>query len=328
MRAIVIREPGDENVLALDDVPAPPLGPADMRIRVRATAVNQADLMQRRGFYAPPPGASPILGLECAGDVTEVGPDARGFRVGQRVMALLAGGGYAAEVTVHHGSALAVPDTMSDEEAGAFPEVFYTAFSNLFMARLGALAPGESALVHGGGGGVGTAAILLCREAGHRVFVTAGSPEKCRRCVDLGATAAIDYRREDFAERAQALTDGRGVDVILDHIGGKYLEKNLAALAVGGRLVEIGLMGGASGEVNLALMLTRRLAIIGSTLRGRPVEEKAAIVTAFRNRFGHSLATGRLRPIIDRVLPLEQAADAHRLMKSSEHFGKIVLKVA
>ena len=278
MRAIVIREPGDEDVLALDDVPPPALGPADLRIHVRATAVNQADLMQRRGFYAPPPGASTILGLECAGEVTEVGPEARGFRVGQRVMALLAGGGYAAEVTVHHGSALAVPDTMSDEEAGAFPEVFYTAFSNLFMVRLGALAAGETALVHGGGGGVGTAAILLCREAGHRVFVTAGSAEKCRRCVELGATAAIDYRQEDFAERARALTDGRGVDVILDHIGGKYLEQNTAALAIGGRLVEIGLMGGASGEVNLAAMLTRRLAIIGSTLRGRPVEEKAAIV--------------------------------------------------
>ena len=328
MRAIVIREPGDEDVLALEDVPSPPLGPADLRIRVRATAVNQADLMQRRGFYPPPPGASPILGLECAGEVIEVGAEARGFRVGQRVMALLAGGGYATEVTVHHGSALAVPDTMTDEEAGAFPEAFYTAFSNLFMARLGAMAAGETALVHGGGGGVGTAAILLCREAGHRVFVTAGSPEKCRRCVELGATAAIDYRQEDFAERARALTDGRGIDVILDHIGGKYLEKNTAALATGGRLVEIGLMGGASGEVNLAAMLTRRLAIIGSTLRGRPVEEKAAIVTAFRTRFGHSLAAGRLRPVIDTVLPLEQAADAHRLMKSSEHFGKIVLKVA
>jgi NADPH:quinone reductase-like Zn-dependent oxidoreductase len=217
---------------------------------------------------------------------------------------------------------------MTDEEAGAFPEVFFTAFSNLFMARLGALAPREAALVHGGGGGVGTAAILLCREAGHRVFVTAGSPEKCRRCVDLGATAAIDYRREDFAERAKALTDGRGVDVVLDHIGAKYLEKNVAALAVGGRLVEIGLMGGATGEVNLATMLTRRLAIIGSTLRGRPIEEKAAIVAEFRTRFGHSLAAGRLRPIIHTVLPLAQAADAHRLMKSSEHFGKIVLRVA
>ncbi len=328
MRAILVREPGDESVLVPGDAPRPDLGPADVRIRVAATAVNRADLLQRQGLYPPPPGASPILGLECAGVVTEVGPEVSGVRPGDRVMALLPGGGYAEEATVHHGSVLPVPASLSDEEAGAFPEVFLTAFSNLFMPGLGALGPGEHALVHGGGGGVGTAAILLCREAGHPCYVTAGGEEKCRRCEALGAAAAIDYRREAFAERVRALTDGRGVDVVLDHVGAKYLERNLVSLAVGGRLVQIDLMGGAQAEVNLALLLTRRLAVIGSTLRSRPIEQKAAIVRAFRDRFGHSLAAGRLRPVVHAVLPLERAADAHRMMKASTHFGKIVLRVA
>jgi putative PIG3 family NAD(P)H quinone oxidoreductase len=327
MRAILVREPGDESVLTLGDAPSPPLEPADVRIRVRATSVNRADLLQRQGMYPPPSGASPILGLECAGEVAEVGPEAAGFRTGQRVMALLAGGGYAEEVCVHHGSVLPVPDGMSDEEAGAWPEVFLTAFSNLFMPGLGALRPGDRALVHGGGGGVGTASILLLRDAGHPCYVTVGGPEKAERCLALGATAVIDYRREDFAARIAELTGKRGVDVILDHIGAKYLKQNLGSLAIGGRLVEIGLMGGAQSEVNLGALLTRRLAIIGSTLRGRSVEEKAAIVRGFRDRFGHSLAAGRLRPVVDRVLPLAEAAEGHRLMKSSGHFGKIVLRV-
>ena len=328
MRAILVREPGDERVLIVGDAPRPPLGPADVRIRVRAAGVNRADLLQRQGLYPPPPGASPILGLECAGEVIEVGPEARGLAPGQRVMALLAGGGYAEEAVVHFGSVLPVPDGMTDEEAGGFPEVFLTAFSNLFMPRLGRLAAGETALVHGGGGRVGTAAILLLREAGHRVIVTAGSEAKCRRCLELGATAAIDYRTEDFAARARELTGGRGADVILDHIGGRYLAANLAALAPGGRLVEIGLMGGATAELNLAQLLLRRLAVIGSTLRSRSNEDKAAIVEGFRARFGAALARGALRPVVDRVLPLEQAAEAHRLMQASEHFGKIVLRLA
>ena len=327
MRAIVIREPGGEDVLVPGDVPAPALGSADVRIRVTATAVNRADLLQRQGFYPPPPGASDVLGLECAGTVAELGPEAHGFRIGDRVMALLAGGGYAEEVTVHHGSVLPVPDTMRDEEAGAFPEVFLTAYSNVFMDGLGALRPREAVLVHGGGGGVGTATIMLCREAGHPCFVTVGSDDKARRCEALGATAAINYKTEAFDERVKALTDGTGVGVVLDHIGAKYLTKNLASLAIGGRLVEIGLMGGAQSEINLALLLARRLAVIGSTLRTRSVEEKTAIVRGLRDRFGHSLAAGRLKPAIHAVLPLERAADAHRMMKASEHFGKIVLTV-
>jgi putative PIG3 family NAD(P)H quinone oxidoreductase len=328
MRAIVIREPGDENVLEIGDVPRPGLGATDVRIRVVATAVNRADLLQRQGLYPPPPGASPVLGLECAGTVLETGTDVRGFRVGERVMALLPGGGYAEEAVVHHGSVLPVPESMPDEEAGAFPEVFLTAFSNLFMAGLGALAAGETALVHGGGGGVGTAAILLLRDAGNPCLVTVGSEEKGRRCVALGAAAAIDYRAEDFPARAKEITGGRGVDVILDHIGARYLAANLAALAPGGRLVEIGLMGGAQGEINLALLLMRRLSVIGSTLRSRSVAEKAAIVSGFRARFGGALAGARLRPPVQAVIPLEKVAEAHRLMQSSAHFGKIVLRVA
>ena len=323
MRAIVVREPGDESVLQIGDVPSPPLGPADIRIRVHASGVNRADLLQRQGLYPPPPGASSILGLEGAGEVAEVGREARGFVVGQRAMALLPGGGYAEEAVVHHSAAMPVPDWMTDEEAGGFPEVFLTAFSNLFMPGLGALAAGESALVHGGGGGVGTAAILLLREAGAPCFVTAGSDEKCRQCVELGATAAINYRSEDFAARVRALTGERGVDVVLDHIGAAYLAKNLAALAVGGRLVLIGLMGGAQGDINLGQLLVRRIAVIGSTLRSRSVAEKGRIVEAFRGRF----SAARLRVPIARVFPLEQASEAHRLMQSSAHFGKIVLRV-
>src|SRR5438445_4368150 len=230
MKAIRFDAPGDESVLYLGETAEPALGPGEVRLSVRACAVNRADLLQRQGLYPPPPGASSVLGLECAGEVSEVGADVRGFTAGQRVMALLAGGGYAEEAVVDQGSVLSVPDGMTIEEAGGFPEVFLTAFSNLFMPRLGDLAPGETALVHGGGGGVGTAAILLLREAGHRAIVTAGSPAKCRRCEELGATG-IDYRTEDFAARTRELTGGRGVNVVLDHSGGRYLTANLAPLA-------------------------------------------------------------------------------------------------
>ena len=325
MRAILIREPGDETVLQVGESESPTMGSADVRIRVRATAVNRADLLQRQGLYPPPAGASPILGLECAGDVRELGADVRGLAVGERVMALLAGGGYAEEAVVHHGSVMRVPDGMSYEEAGAFPEAFLTAFSNLFLPGLGAIASGEAALVHGGGGGVGTAAIQLLREGGHVAFVTVGSEEKGRRCVELGARAAINYRTEDFAARVRELTQGRGVDVILDHIGARYLAANLGALTVGGRLVLIGLMGGMRSEINLAELLIKRLGVIGSTLRSRPNEDKARIVQSFLDRFGAALVVGRLRPPIHRVLPLAEAAAAHRLMQASDHFGKIVL---
>ena len=327
MRAVLIREPGDETVLEIGEAPAPAMGATDVRIRVRATAVNRADLLQRLGLYPPPPGASPILGLECAGDVQEIGAAVRGLAIGQRVMALLAGGGYAEEAVVDQGSVMPVPDALGYEEAGAFPEAFLTAFSNVFLPGLGAIASGEAALVHGGGGGVGTAAIQLLREAGHDAFVTVGSPDKGRRCVELGARAAIDYRKEDFAARVRELTQGRGVNVVLDHIGARYLAPNLSALAVGGRLVLIGLMGGAHGDINLAELLIKRLSVIGSTLRTRPNDDKARIVRTFLERFGPALTARRLRPPIYKVLPLAEAAEAHRLMQASEHFGKIVLRV-
>lgn len=323
MKAVLTDRPGDETVLRVGEVPAPVLGPGELRIRVAATAVNRADLLQRQGLYPPPPRASPILGLECAGTVAEVGPGVAGWQVGDRVMALLAGGGYAEEVVVHAGSVLRVPERLSLEEAAAVPEVFLTAYLNLF--EIGGLRTGATALVHGGGSGVGTAAIQLARAAGARVFVTAGSADKCARCRALGADLAIDYRSESFRERVQEAAGGRGVEVVLDPIGAAYLADNLASLAVGGRLVLIGLMGGARAEIGLGALLTRRLSVIGSTLRTRSVEEKAAIVAAFQARFGAALADGRIRPIVDRVLPLAAVADAHRAMKASEHFGKIVL---
>ncbi len=327
MQAIVIREPGAEDVMQLGEVPAPVLGPEDVRIRVHATAVNRADLLQRRGMYPPPPGASDILGLECAGEVAEIGaavPAGR-FAEGDRVMALLAGGGYAQQAVVHHGSVLPVPPALDLVAAGGFPEVYLTAYLNLFM--LGDLPAGGSALVHGGGSGVGTAAIQLLREAGATTYVTAGSAAKGARCVELGASAAIDYNREDFGARIRELTGGRGVDVVLDCIGGPYFERNVASLAVGGRLVVIGLTGGASSEINLAVLMLRRLHVIGSTLRTRSVAEKAAIVASFQARFGDAVAAGRLGVIVDRVLPLAQAPDAHRAVAASEHFGKVILRV-
>jgi putative PIG3 family NAD(P)H quinone oxidoreductase len=325
MKAVLIDRPGDETVLRIGEAPEPAMGPGELRLRVAATAVNRADLLQRQGMYPPPPGASPLLGLECAGTVVELGAGVTGWKTGDRAMALLAGGGYAEQVVVHAGSALRVPERLSLEEAAAIPEVFLTAFLNLF--EVGGLAAGGRALVHGGGSGVGTASIQLVKAAGAHILITAGSEDKCARCLELGADVAIDYRKENFAERVREETGGHGVDVVLDSIGAQYFEGNLASLATGGRLVLIGLMGGAKVEANLAVLLARRLHVIGSTLRARPVAEKAAIVAAFERRFGADLAAGRVRPIVDRVLPLEEVAEAHRSMKASEHFGKIVLKV-
>jgi NADPH:quinone reductase-like Zn-dependent oxidoreductase len=238
-------------------------------------------------------------------------------------MALLAGGGYAEEVVVHHGSVMRVPPALDLVAAGGFPEVYLTAYLNIF--RLAGAVAGSTLLVHGGGSGVGTAAIQLAREAGMPCFVTAGSAEKGARCVELGATAAIDYKREDFAERIAALSGGKGVDVILDCIGGSYLEKNLQSLAIGGRLVVIGLTGGGSGTLNLALALARRLQVIGSTLRARSNEEKAEIVRGFEERFGAGRRRRAARVIVDRILPIAQAPEAHRLVAASTHFGKVVL---
>jgi putative PIG3 family NAD(P)H quinone oxidoreductase len=320
MRAVVLDGYGDESVLRIAEVPPPPVGAPDLRIRVRAAGVNRADLLQREGRYPPPLGASPILGMECAGEVMEIGGDVRGWSPGERVMALLPGGGYAEEAVVDAGSAMRVPAVLSDEEAGATPEVFLTAFLNVFL--LGRAASGETLLVHGGGSGVGTAATTLGKLAGLRVIVTAGSDEKCARCLAHGADVAVNYRTEDFVEKA------RGANVILDHIGARYLPRDLEALAVGGRVVIIGSMGGGSHvDLNVNALLGKRQSIIGSTLRGRPASEKGEIVAAFIERFGDDLRAGRIRPVIDRVFPLEQVAEAHRRM-SGDHFGKIVLRIS
>jgi putative PIG3 family NAD(P)H quinone oxidoreductase len=323
MRAIVFDEPGDESVLHLGEVPSPELSPGQLRLRVAATAVNRADLLQRQGLYPPPPGASELLGLECAGEVAEVGAGVSGWSVGDRAMALLPGGGYAEEVVVDAGSAMPVPARLDLVHAAALPEVFLTVHLNVF--ELGALSEGGAVLVHGGGSGIGTAAIQLVRAAGGRIVVTAGSEEKCQRCRDLGADRAVNYREGDFVAACKEATDGRGVDVVLDSIGAPYLERNLAALAMDGRLVLIGLMGGAKAEISLATLLMRRIHVIGSTLRTRPVEEKAAIVRGFLARFGAALEKGEVGPVIDRVLPLAEAAEAHRIVKRSEHFGKVLL---
>jgi len=316
MRAIIVRD----KALQIADVPPPIPGPDDIRIAVRATAVNRADLLQAAGHYPPPPGASDILGLECAGVVAETGANVHGWTPGERVMALLPGGGYAQEVVVHAGSVMRVPDVLSDLEAAAIPEVFLTAFLNIFM--LARASAGESVLIHGGGSGVGTAATTLCKLAEMRVLVTAGSEEKCALCLAHGADVAINYRTEDFVEKA------RGVNVVLDHIGARYVPRDLDALAVDGRIVLIGSMGGQrAAELDFATLLGKRAQLIGSTLRSRSAEEKAAIVSAFVIRFFDDLEAGRIRPVIHKTLPLEDAGEAHRLMAASEHFGKIVLAV-
>lgn len=326
MKAIVIEQPGDSSVLRYGDAPEPKMGPEEVRIRVRATALNHADINQRMGMYPPPPGASEILGLECSGEVLETGDAVPpGFAAGDRVMALLPGGGYAEQVVAHHGSVMKVPDGLDLVQAAGLPEVFLTVFLNVF--QLARFPDGGKLLVHGGGSGIGTAAMQLVREAGGTTYVTAGSPEKCAKCLELGASSAIDYKTENFAERIGELTAGSGVDVVLDSIGGPYLEKNLASLAMGGRLVVIGMTGGMEGTLNMAVLMLRRLQIIGSTLRARPVEEKAEIVSAFRDRFGSAVAAGRIAPVVDRVLPLREARQAHDILEASGHVGKILLEV-
>ncbi|HEV2721889.1 MAG TPA: NAD(P)H-quinone oxidoreductase, partial [Thermoanaerobaculia bacterium] len=313
MRAIVFDHFGDESVLHLGDAAPPPLGANDLRIRVSAAGVNRADLLQREGHYPPPPGASQILGLECAGEVLETGAEVSGWQTGDRAMALLAGGGYAEEVVVDAGSAMHVPPVLSWEEAGAMSEVFLTAFLNVF--KLAQAKRGETLLVHGGGSGVGTAATTLAKLAGLHVAVTAGSREKCDRCLAHGADVAINYHEEDFVERA------RPVDVVLDHIGARYLARDLEALSTGGRVVIIGSMGGKGTiELDVNALLGKRQQIIGSTLRARPPAEKAEIVASFVTRFGEDLRAGRVRPVIDAVFPLAEAAEAHRRMKG-DHFG-------
>jgi putative PIG3 family NAD(P)H quinone oxidoreductase len=326
MRAAVFDHPGDEEVLRVAEVQAPSLGEREVRIAVAGAGVNRADLLQRRGFYPPPLGTSEIIGLECAGTIIETGAGVVDLAPGNRVMALLTGGGYATETVVPSVCVMRTPQKLTDLEAAAVPEVFITAFLNIFL--IGGLESGSTTLVHGGSGGVGTAAIQLAKRIGARVFVTAGSEDRCQACLDLGADAAFNYREDDFSAASIDATDGRGVDVVLDCIGGPYLDHHLDVLAPDGRLVVIGLQGGAQAELDLSRLLRKRLSIIGSTLRARKVDDKGRIIETFIERFGPDLETGAIRPIVDRVLPIEEVADAHRLLAAGEIFGKLVLEMS
>jgi NADPH2:quinone reductase len=325
MRAIEISQPGPADVLRLTERPVPALKPGELLIKVHAAGINRPDVFQRLGQYAPPPGASDLPGLEVAGEV--VGGELAGapFKLGDMVCALVQGGGYAEYCAAPFEQCLPMPQGLSALEAAALPENYFTVWSNVFD-RAG-LAAGETLLVQGGSSGIGVTAIQIAAALGHRVFATAGSDDKCRACESLGAERAINYRSEDFAEVAKALTDGRGVDVILDMVGGDYVQREIACLADDGRIALIALLGGAKANIDLGQILRRRLSISGSTLRPRPVAFKAAIAAQLRATVWPLLEAGKIKPVIYQTFPLAQAAQAHALMESSAHVGKIMLQV-
>ena len=323
MRAVTVSEPGGPDVLTLTDQPDPEPGTGEVVIDVAATAVNRADLLQRQGFYPPPPGASEVIGLECSGTVSAVGPEAGPWQVGDQVCALLAGGGYATRVCVPAAQVMSVPDGVDLVTAAALPEVACTVWSNVFMVA--GLQPDERLLVHGGAGGIGTFAIQLASALGARVLTTAGSAEKLAICTELGADVAINYREDDFVASVREATDGHGADVILDNMGASYLGRNVEALATEGRLVIIGMQGGTKGELDISSLLRKRGAVIATALRSRPVAEKASICAAVAEHVWPLVADGRIRPIVHTTLPLSAAGDAHALMEAGENVGKILL---
>ncbi|MFI1798370.1 NAD(P)H-quinone oxidoreductase [Streptomyces sp. NPDC020379] len=323
MHAITIPQPGGPEALVWAEVPDPVPGSGEVLVDVVASAVNRADVVQRQGFYDPPPGASPYPGLECSGRIAALGPGVSGWAVGDEVCALLAGGGYAEKVCVPAGQLLPVPEGMDLVTAAGLPEVTATVWSNVFMVAH--LRPGETLLVHGGGSGIGTMAVQLAKAVGARVAVTAGSRDKLERCRELGADILIDYREQDFVEELGKVTGGAGADVILDIVGAKYLARNVDALAVNGRLVIIGLQAGRKAELDIGALLTKRAAVMGTSLRGRPLAEKATIVAAVREHVWPLIAGGRVRPVVDRTLPLREAAEAHRVLEESTHVGKVLL---
>ncbi len=322
MQAIVFDQPGGPEVLRSAELPDPQPGPDELLVRVHATAVNRADTLQRRGNYPPPPGASPILGLELAGEVLT---PAGGWQVGDRVMAVVTGGGYAELATVPVGMALPIPASLSYEQGAAIPEAFLTAYLNLFT--LGGLQAGETVLIHAGASGVGTAAIQMARAAGARVITTAGSAEKLERCRQLGADVTINYHNESFATRVHEVTQRQGVNLILDFVGAPYWEANLSALAPYGRLMLIGFLGSARGQLDLGPILAKSLTVRGTTLRRTPLDQKIALTQAFAAFGLDRLASGELQPVIDAIYPLHEAAAAHQAMESNRNVGKIVLRV-
>jgi len=322
MYAITIEQPGGPEALLWAEVPDPTPGEGEVVVEVTAAGVNRADLMQRQGHYPPPPGVPPYLGLECSGVIIEVGPGVTDHHVGERVCALLAGGGYAERVAVPAGQLLPVPQGMSLREAAALPEVACTVWSN--VVDIARLRQGDTLLVHGGGGGIGTFAIQLGKALGATVIVTARE-SKHAQLLALGADLAIDYTSSDFVEATRDFTEGRGATVILDIVGAKYLDRNVAALAHDGRIAIIGMQGGRRGELDLGALMSKRGSVSATTLRARPVADKARIVRGVRERVWPLVDAGAIRPIIDRAIPMRDAAPAHRLMESSDHVGKILL---
>jgi putative PIG3 family NAD(P)H quinone oxidoreductase len=325
MRHIEMTQPGGPEVMRLVTGPVPKPGPGEVLIRVHTAGVNRPDVAQRSGGYPPPPGASPILGLEIAGTIVAVGDGVAGWKVGDEACALVAGGGYAEYCAAPAPQCLPVPKGMGLREAGALPETFFTVWTNVFQR--GGLKAGETVLIHGGTSGIGTTAIQLAHAFGARVLTTAGSDEKCAFCCKIGADEAINYRDEDFVERVKALTQGKGVDLILDMVGGDYLPRNVRALAVEGRLVQIAFLKSSKTEFDFMPMMLKRLTLTGSTLRPRSVEQKGAIARELREKVWPLLGAGTVRPIIHKTFPLAEAVEAHRLMESSQHIGKILLAV-
>jgi putative PIG3 family NAD(P)H quinone oxidoreductase len=325
MIAIEIREPGPPDVLVPVERPKPEPGPGEVLVKVAAAGVNRPDILQRLGKYPPPPGASDIPGLEIAGTVESFGSDVRRWTRGQRVCALVAGGGYAEYATVPDSQCLPIPGGLDFVAAAAMPETCFTVWTNVF--ERGRLAVGESILIHGGASGIGTTAIQLARAFGARVFVTAGSPEKCRACERLGADRAFNYREVDFVQAVREATGGRGVDVVLDMVAGDYLPRNIELLSTDGRLVIIAVLGGAKAQISAIPIMQRRLTITGSTLRGRSIAEKGAIASAVAERVWPLVEAGTVRPVVHATFPLVRAADAHRMMEAGEHIGKLMLRI-
>jgi len=325
MQAIKIITAADTTELRLTEYPLPSPAAGQVLIKIAAAGVNRPDLMQRQGVYPPPPGASDILGLEIAGTIVETGPEVSGFKPGDPVCALVTGGGYAEYCLAAAACCLPVPHNFSFVQAAALPETFFTVCSNVFDR--GGLQSNESLLVHGGGSGIGTTAIQLAKAFGAKVYVTAGSEEKCQRCLALGADAAINYKQQDFVTAIDTMTNGNGVDLVLDMIGGDYFPRNLKCLATEGRLVQIAIQNGAKSEINLWNLMLKRLTITGSTLRARDVAFKAEIARQLQAKVWPLLAAGRISPVIDSVFPLAEAEQAHARMLSNQHFGKIILSI-
>ncbi|MBS1819706.1 MAG: NAD(P)H-quinone oxidoreductase [Acidobacteria bacterium] len=325
MMAIAIREPGGPDVLVPVERPRPEPGRGELLIKVAAAGVNRPDVMQRQGRYAPPPGVSDIPGLEVAGTVEAVGPEVSGWSVGDRVCALLAGGGYAEYCVAPVPQCLPIPQGLDFTHAAGLPEVMLTVWTNVF--ERGRLVAGESILIHGGSSGIGTAAVQIAHARGARVFATAGTDEKCRACEALGAEHAINYRTSDFVAEVKALTQDRGVDVVLDMVGGEYLQRNIDVLAVDGRLVQIAQLGGYRSTINTIPILQKRLTITGSVLRSRSVEEKGRIAAAVREQVWPLIESGAVRVPVHQTFPLTNAAEAHRVLESSTHIGKLILQV-